>query len=138
MKFLLLDSTDKIIYDGRDAKNIFKVLTRDIVNNEDIVRYTKEVKKGDAIQFEWTGKLRYEIRINIKFRGIDDWNRPVFKDIDCGAYFGDVNKLWDYDVKNSEVVNYYKEHLNSLEYFGTKFNCEPQGGISRYVKFNII
>ena len=30
---------------------------------------------------------------NIKFVGIDDWNRPVFKVEDKDVYFGDVNRF---------------------------------------------
>lgn len=79
--------------------------------------------------------------IQIKFRGIDDWNRPVFKCIDPrykSLYFGDVNKLWDWNENTDVVTNYYKEHVDALEYFGDSFNCEPHGGLDSRIKLEII
>ena len=79
--------------------------------------------------------------MDIKFRGIDDWNRPVFKDIDSPIYIGDVNKLWTYNElgENNHIINtYYKQHIGELEFFGTSFNCEPHGGLPLHYKLNII
>jgi hypothetical protein len=70
--------------------------------------------------------------IQIKFRGIDSWNRPVFRGIDEKykfLYFGDVNKLWSYEADTDRITEYYKEHIEALEYFGDHFDCEPHGGM---------
>lgn len=80
---------------------------------------------------------------DIKFRGIDDWNRPVYKVVDKQVYFGSVNTLFP-DKKiapnntKEEINSYFKEHTNELELFGSSFNCEPHGGHSVNWKFNII
>ena len=37
------------------------------------------------------------IIIKIKFRGIDSWNRPVFKNIDSKSHYGSVNTLFNYE-----------------------------------------
>lgn len=68
---------------------------------------------------------------HLKFEGIDDWNRPVFKKTDSNIRLGDVNKLWTYNElgkKNETLLNYYRENIDALEYFGRSFNCEPHGG----------
>ena len=36
------------------------------------------------------------------------------------------------------VDNYYKDNLDSLQYFGIEFDCEPNGGRNDIWKFNII
>jgi hypothetical protein len=81
------------------------------------------------------------IEVRIKFRGIDVWSRPVFK-TDKGLYVGSVNTLFPNkkiapNNTTEEIVDYFREHLSELEYFGTSFNCEPHGGISSKVKFVI-
>jgi hypothetical protein len=76
--------------------------------------------------------------IKIKFRGIDDWNRPVFKDIDSNIYFGSVNTLFNYDDTAEKVLTYFKDHIDELEYFGTHFGCEPMGGISKNITLEIV
>ena len=68
---------------------------------------------------------------HVKFEGIDDWSRPVFKKVNSNIRLGDVNKLWTYNElgKNNEtLLNYYRENSDVLEYFGQSFNCEPNGG----------
>ena len=72
--------------------------------------------------------------LDLKFRGIDGWNRPVFKVISekyKSLYFGDINKLWDYDTLVTTINEYYKEHfkvdnpnikiINDLKNIGAKF-----------------
>ena len=75
--------------------------------------------------------------ITIIFYAVDEWNRPVFKEVikkengeiaGCPCYFGDVNKLFDYGAEK-EVIDYYSDlNVNDyLLYFGSHFNCEPLG-----------
>ena len=44
--------------------------------------------------------------LRLKFKGIDDWNRPVFMD-DNGRYFGDTDHLFDYAANKDDVLNFY-------------------------------
>jgi len=70
--------------------------------------------------------------IQLKFKGVDDWNRPVFKCIDeryKSLYFGDVNKLWSWEHPPKDIVEYYQKNVGALEYFGDHFGCEPHGGM---------
>lgn len=76
--------------------------------------------------------------IKIKFRGVDDWNRPVFKDIDTKNHYGSVCKLFSYEEEPENVISYFKDNLNELEYFGTHFGCEPMGGLPENVTFEIV
>ena len=61
----------------------------------------------------------------VKFAGIDSWNRPVFKDIDRPMYYGSVNILFPYDATEKEVLE--KIRPLDLEFFGISFDCEPYG-----------
>ena len=63
--------------------------------------------------------------MKVKFKGIDDWNRPVFKAIDQSLYYGSVDILFDYDATEEEVLQ--KVTAFNLSYFGHSFNCEPYG-----------
>ena len=144
MKRVLVDKGDNIVYEGDDSKHVLRILNADIhsVSEDDEVKYIHNVKpllddKGNCKY----GKLKYEVHFNLKFRGIDDWNRPVFKDIDASIYFGDTNKLWVYNElgkDNKDVNKYYKDNPGELEYFGGTFNCEPHGGLPDFFKLNII
>jgi len=75
--------------------------------------------------------------INIKFRGIDDWNRPVFKDVDSCIHYGSTNTLFTNETPE-EINIYIRSNIKELEYFGGSFNCEPHGGIPSNYKLNII
>lgn len=69
--------------------------------------------------------------LNIKFKGIDDWNRPVFKSDNekyKSLHFGSTNTLFPYDSTEDTVINNIT--VSELEFFGTKFNCEPHGGMN--------
>lgn len=64
----------------------------------------------------------------LKYRGIDDWNRPIFKVMEKNYYVGCIEKLYPHDVNPKEVIEYFKNNTGFLRYFGIKFNCEPEGG----------
>lgn len=62
----------------------------------------------------------------VKFRGIDRFNRPVFKSIDKkSTYYGSVNTLFSYGATEKEVLAKITEA--DLTYFGKSFGCEPWG-----------
>ena len=80
-----------------------------------------------------------EIRhMDITFRGIDSWNRPVYKVVNKGIYFGSVNKLFSDDARAAEVDEYFRANLDELEFFGDHFGCEPHGGRASNWVFNIV
>jgi hypothetical protein len=63
--------------------------------------------------------------IKIYFEGIDDFNRPVFRDENNNRY-GSTRMLFHINASEFEVLNVINE--KTLIYFGKKFNCEPDGG----------
>lgn len=147
MKNVLVDKNNNIVYEGNDAKEILRVINADIysVSEDDELKYLDKVRT--LIDVEGNPKyeeLKHEVHMDIKFIGIDDCNRPVFKDIDSSIYIGDVNKLWTYNElgENNHTINtYYKQHIEELEFFGTSFNCEPHEcirGLPLNYKLNII
>ena len=81
--------------------------------------------------------------IEIKFKGVDDFNRPVFKVPEQNIYFGSVNTLLPDPKINpngtvEEINAYFRKHTDEIEFFGEKFNCEPHGGRSSKWEFKII
>lgn len=75
------------------------------------------------------------ININIKFVGIDYWNRAIYKIENINVFIGNVNKLFDLNSNKNKVDSYCKMHLNQFIIFGNKFDCEPLG---TPIKNNII
>ena len=79
----------------------------------------------------------------IKFMGVDDFNRPVFKVADSAIYFGSTATLFP-DLKKfpngtkEEINEYFRNNQQEIEFFGNKFNCEPHGGNSEKWQFEII
>jgi len=79
------------------------------------------------------------IVVNIKFEGIDDWNRPVFKSLNSNVRYGSTNKLFNWNTPAKEIIDYFKTTtVDGLEYFGHRFGCEPNGGMPKDVTLNII
>ena len=72
-----------------------------------------------------TVEKRHET-VKVKFVGIDDWNRPIFKDIKSKTYYGSTHILFPYYESEDRVLE--EITLIKLEYFGSSFNCEPHGG----------
>lgn len=64
----------------------------------------------------------------IKFTGIDNYGRPVYKVVDKAIYYGSADTLFHDEADQVEVDLYFKDNSDELEYFGTHFGCEPNGG----------
>lgn len=62
----------------------------------------------------------------IKFVGIDSWNRPVFKDV-CGNHYGSTNTLYSHHENIFDDEAKLQRVLKELVFFGSRFNCEPMG-----------
>ena len=66
----------------------------------------------------------------VKFRGIDHWNRAVFRSIDYPRnFYGDIAHLWDEDAQEADVLAQITEA--DLCFFGNSFGCEPMGTPAR-------
>ena len=77
--------------------------------------------------------------MEIKFRGIDDQNRAVYKlENKPTIYVGSTEKLFSFDATKEQVNDYFKNNLHELEYFGKSFNCEPNGGSLEKYNLTII
>jgi len=71
--------------------------------------------------------------IEIKFAGIDEWNRAVFVSIEKPKrYYGSVTKLFNYDAAQDIVLKELFE--DDLCYFGDSFGCEPMGTLAGNLK----
>ena len=63
--------------------------------------------------------------LKLKFYGIDNFNRPIFKNIEKKQFYGSTDKLFNHNVDVNEVLKIVDE--KDLTYFGKSFNCEPLG-----------
>lgn len=73
--------------------------------------------------------------IELKFEGIDDWNRPIFKSKNNERY-GDVCNLFSWDATFEQVIE--KVTIHDICYFGKKFGCEPMGTAIDTTKFKLV
>ena len=64
---------------------------------------------------------------HLKFFGVDGFNRPVFKVVETGNFIGSTEKLFGQDTPEKNIVEYFRNNISSLCYFGGKFGCEPEG-----------
>lgn len=79
----------------------------------------------DEIKKDWETDRKKVDQIKLKFIGIDNWNRPVWKAPDKKKYYGSVNELFSYGATKEEVLK--KVDTYGLCYFGDHFGCEPMG-----------
>lgn len=77
------------------------------------------------IKEAWETDRKKVDQIRLKFIGIDNWNRPVWKAPEEKAYYGSVNELFDYEATEEEVLK--KVDTYGLCYMGDHFGCEPMG-----------
>ncbi len=74
--------------------------------------------------------------VNIKFEGIDTFSRPIFKEVNGSARFGDSDCTKT--GKPEEVIAFYRNNIQKLQYFGRKFDCEPNGGLDSNIQLKIV
>lgn len=79
----------------------------------------------EKIRTDWAEARKQGEQVKLIFKGIDDWNRPVWKAPDEKAYYGDVVHLFSWGATEEEVLK--KVTTYDLCYFGSSFNCEPMG-----------
>lgn len=79
---------------------------------------------------------------DIEFKGNNDWNNPIYKVVDKEIYFGSTDILVPNKelglISESNINDYFKTNPQHLEYFGTSFDCEPNGGRTDNWEFNFI
>ena len=64
--------------------------------------------------------------IFVVFRGIDGFNRPVFKELGKKRnYYGCTHELFDWWDEEKDVLEKITE--DHLTFFGNSFGCEPEG-----------
>lgn len=60
----------------------------------------------------------------LRFEGVDNWSRPIFKDANNCRY-GSTDKLFHFEAIGEEVLKHVTE--SDICYFGKHFGCEPDG-----------
>lgn len=133
-----------------DKNSLTKITTTaNLLNHQDRIEHIKKLGnniKTDIVEFfNINGKYNYYYQfidnewktiIQLKLAGVDDWHRPVFKDVNSRYHYGDCDGTKT--GKPTDVIAYYKENIYRLTYFGTQFNCEPNGGLNKNYKLVII
>lgn len=88
------------------------------------VKFEKKVYPDGCARNVWESSiLGYFIR-ELKFEGIDWWNRPVFKD-KFGYRFGSVDCLYTANDSVDKIIDDLSD--GGIVYFGSSFGCEPDG-----------
>lgn len=82
-------------------------------------------------------------KTEIKFVGIDNWSRPVFKDVKRKIYYGSTFTLLPCKIVHpndsiDEINSYFRKNIDELEYFGNHFGCEPHGGLNKNIELVIV
>lgn len=88
-------------------------------NVESLINGMDEIKKN------WEDDRKQVEQVRLIFRGIDNWNRPVWKAPDIKAYYGSTTELFSFGATEEEVLK--KVTTYDLCYFGDHFDCEPMG-----------
>ena len=83
-----------------------------------------EILKNEIPKFQIKNTKTKKV-LKLKFYGIDNFNRPIFKDIENKQFYGCVNKLFNHNENVNDVLKIVKKE--DLTYFGKSFNCEPLG-----------
>lgn len=65
--------------------------------------------------------------IDLKFRGIDRFNRPVFQKVGTNRYYGSTDLLFSHGTSKKVIEKVIKDDGAPLVYFGESFGCEPDG-----------
>ena len=63
----------------------------------------------------------------LKFKGYDDFDRPVFQDETTGRYYCDVNHLFNPAQSIEEMQDFYNQKHPSLDDKCGDFESEPSG-----------
>lgn len=67
-------------------------------------------------------------KVKVYYAGVDEWNRPVFKEIAGKRYYCDVFHLFDYNAPEEEVLKWYASAgTSAICYKGSRFDSEPEG-----------
>lgn len=74
-----------------------------------------ELTKGDNME-----------KVELKFEGLDMYDRPVFRVPGTRIFYGSTDVL----LSERQVLKGHlsKIKLEDLQYFGYSFGCEPEGG----------
>lgn len=93
-------------------------------NNDKFNTEYIEILKNEIPKFQIKNKETKKV-LKLKFYGIDNFNRPIFKNIEKKQFYGCVNKLFNHNENVNDVLKIVKKE--DLTYFGKSFNCEPLG-----------
>ena len=77
--------------------------------------------------------------LKIKFIGIDEWSRPIFKPVDKSKnyYLSDVNHLFPENASIDEIKEFYKDVSDNrlkefITYHGREIDTDPMGAELKY------
>lgn len=65
--------------------------------------------------------------LKLEFKGIDTFNQPIFKNVDKKSFYGTNDVLFSRYATKEEVINKINDLNIRLVYFGSFFDCEPEG-----------
>ena len=131
----LIDSENTVIYEAytQEALYVHKLLTGSAseVTEDDEIKYEKQLRS------EWKGNLK--IQLDLKLKGVDNWNRACFYSEDFKLYIGSTSILFDYNESIEKIKDTFRKDSSTLCIFGDEFGCEPSGSTINFkFKINIL
>lgn len=68
-------------------------------------------------------------KVKIYFAGVDDWNRPTFREVlNKSRYYCDIYKLFDYNTPEDKIMDWYSfVGVAGIVFKGSCFDSEPYG-----------
>ena len=66
------------------------------------------------------------------FCGIDEWSRPIFKDVACKSFYGATDVLFESNDTEEDVLA--KVNESDITWFGNTLGCEPMGSRAGNIK----
>ena len=138
----LFDSDGKLMYEGSQGLSVVTEL-RHFMKDE-IISETLHKLVGTANLSQFKLDKNIKLHVDVKFKCIDDWNRPIFKIQDTKTLLCSVENLFPDDKlyggrTDQHIVDYYKKHPDQLCIFGTSLNDDPLGTrVASFIVLNFI
>ena len=138
----LFSSENELLYEGPEGFTLIKELKAFNQSGTTSDKINELVDSGELKKVIFDSGMK--LHVDLKFKCIDDWNRPIFKIVDSKVLLCSVENLFPDDKlyggrTTKHIIDYYKEHPDQLCIFGTNLNHDPLGtNVASYIVLNFI
>lgn len=138
----LFSSENELLYEGAEGLTLIKELKA--FNKSGIAsnKINELVDNGELKKVIFDHGMK--LHVDLKFKCIDDWNRPIFRIVDSKVLLCSVENLFpDNELyggrTNQHIIDYYKQYPDQLCVFGTNLDDDPLGSkVASFIVLNFI